>query len=358
MRIENKNKGENMNYKNFLDLQFSEIGIGTYLGNPDPITNESYKNTIKKGIELGVNVVDTAINYRDMESERVILEVLQEVDRSKVIISTKGGYFPRDNRLKIDNITKYLKEEFIDKGIITKDDITPYGNILTPKYIDWSFEKSLENLKTNYIDVYFLHNPEDQLQIVSKEKFYQKLWTVFRLLEGKVKEGKLRYYGLATWNGFRVEESHPQHLNLYEIFKIAKEVGGENHHFRFIQLPYNIAMIEAFKLKNQPYEGKYYSTLELANKLEIYTYISAPLLQKRVLRNFPENVKEMFKVKKDVHIPIQFVRSIPYVGTVLIGMSKVEHLLENIEIENYPKLEESEILNIIEKWESKKWNVG
>jgi aryl-alcohol dehydrogenase-like predicted oxidoreductase len=53
----------------------------------------------------------------------------------------------------------------------------------------------------------------------------------------------------------------------------------------------------------------------------------------------------MFKVKKDVHIPIQFVRSTPYVGTVLIGMSKVEHLLENIEIENYPKLEESEILN-------------
>jgi len=171
MRIENKNKGENMNYKNFLDLQLSEIGIGTYLENPDPITNENYKNTIKKGIELGVNVVDTAINYRDMESERVISEVLQEVDRSKIIISTKGGYFPRDNRLKIDSITKYLKEEFIDKGIITKDDITPYGNILTPKYIDWSFEKSLENLKTNYIDVYFLHNPEDQLQIVSKGKF-------------------------------------------------------------------------------------------------------------------------------------------------------------------------------------------
>jgi predicted aldo/keto reductase-like oxidoreductase len=73
------------------------------------------------------------------------------------------------------------------------------------------------------------------------------------------------------------------------------------------------------------------------------------LLQKRVLRNFPENVKEMFKVKKDVHIPIQFVRSTPYVGTVLIGMSKIEHLLENVEIENYPKLEESEILNIIEK---------
>jgi len=70
MRIENKNKGENMNYKNFLDLQLSEIGIGTYLGNPDPITNESYKNTIKKGIELGVNVVDTAINYRDIESEK------------------------------------------------------------------------------------------------------------------------------------------------------------------------------------------------------------------------------------------------------------------------------------------------
>lgn len=332
-----------MNYKNFLDLKLSEIGIGTYLGSPDENTNKNYEETIKKAVKLGINVVDTAINYRDMESERVIGRVLQQTDRKSLIISTKGGYFPRDSRLKVENITQYLKENFIDKGIVSKEDITPYGNMLTPKYIDWSFEKSLENLDTDYIDIYFLHNPEDQLQIVDKQTFYKKLWTVFRLLEGKVNQGKLRYYGLATWNGFRVPPDHIQHLNLFEIFDIAKDVGGENHHFRFIQLPYNLAMTESYTLKNQYYNGKLYSTLEATQILGIYTYISAPLFQGRVVRKFDENAKKLFKVEKDVHIPIQFVRSTPGVGTVLVGMSKVNHLLENIEIEKYPKLEKEEI---------------
>ena len=59
MRIENKNKGENMNYKNFLDLQLSEIGIGTYLGNPDSITNESYKNTeiVQKLLQFNCDII-------------------------------------------------------------------------------------------------------------------------------------------------------------------------------------------------------------------------------------------------------------------------------------------------------------
>lgn len=336
-----------MNYKNFLNLKLSEIGIGTYLGNPDEETNKNYKETIKTAIELGINVIDTAINYRDMESERVIGEVLSTTDRKKLVISTKGGYFPRDKRVKINDITKYLKENFIDKNIVKPEDITPYGNILSPTYINWSFEKSLENLNTDYIDVYFLHNPEDQLTIVSREKFYRKLWTVFRLLEGKVAEGKLRYYGLATWNGFRVLPDHVQYLNLLDIYNIAKEVGGENHHFRFIQLPYNIAMLEAYKLKNQNYYNQPLSTLELAEKLGIYTYISAPLFQKRVLRQFPDRIKSLLKVEKDVHVPLQIVRSTPGVGTVLIGMSKVVHLKENIEIENYQKLDNNDLENIL-----------
>ncbi len=336
-----------MNYKNFLDLKLSEIGIGTYLGNLDEETNKNYKETIKKGIELGINVIDTAINYRDMESERVIAEVLSNINRKDVILSTKGGYFPKDSRVKINDITRYLKENFIDKNIVKPEDITPYGNILSPTYIDWSFEKSLENLNTDYIDVYFLHNPEDQLTIVSKEKFYRKLWTVFRLLEGKVAEGKLRYYGLATWNGFRVLPDHTQYLNLLDIYNIANEVGGDNHHFRFIQLPYNIAMLEAYKLKNQNYNNQSLSTLELAEKLGIYTYISAPLFQKRILRQFPDRTKSLLKVERDVHVPIQIVRSTPGVGTVLIGMGKILHLKENIEIENYQKLDNNDLENIL-----------
>ncbi|MEJ5172400.1 MAG: aldo/keto reductase [Hydrogenothermaceae bacterium] len=336
-----------MIYKNFMDMNLSELGIGTYLGNPDRETSERYKEVIKIAITFGINVVDTAINYRAMESERSIGEVLQEIERDKLIISTKGGYFPQDARLSIENMSKYIKENFIDKNLFTKEDITPYGNILTPSYIDWSFEKSLENLNTNYVDVYFLHNPEDQLTICDRERFYRKIWTVFRLLEGKVSEGKLRYYGIATWNGLRVEYPHKQHINLKDIYNIATEVGGNNHHFRFVQFPYNVAMVEGYKLKNQKIDGEFYTLFEVCEKLGLYTYISAPLLQGRVLRAFPEETKRLFKVEKDSHLPIQFVRSTPGVGTVLIGTSHTEHLLENVEIEKIPKLTTQEFEKII-----------
>jgi len=335
-----------MIYKKFLDLELSEIGIGTYLGNPDIQTDKNYEEAIKTAIELGVNVIDTAINYRNMKSERVIGKVIKNYDRKNLVISTKGGYFPIDADLNITDITKYLKENFIDTGIISKEDITPYGNIISPKYIDWSFEKSLENLNTDYIDIYFLHNPEDQLQIIDKEKFYRKLWATFRLLEGKIKENKLRYYGIATWNGLRAKQTDKQYLNLKEIYDIAVEVGGENHHFRFIQLPYNVAMTEAYSLKNQ--EGNL-SVLELSKKLNIYVYTSATLFQGRVIRQLPDITKQIFKVEKDIHVSIQFVRSTPNIGTALIGMSKKEHVIENLEIEKYPKLTPEEFEALFEK---------
>ena len=335
-----------MNYKTFYSLKLSEIGLGTYLGNPDKETDTSYYNTIKKAISFGVNVIDTAINYRNMRSERVIGEVLYQVERDNLVISTKGGYIPVDSDYA-KNPQEWFRRELLDSGILSKSDITPYGNVLTPKYISWSFNRSLKNLKTSYIDVYFIHNPEDQLQFLSREVFYERLKSVFSFLEEKVQEGKLKFYGLATWNGFRVPESNKQFLDLPYIVNLANEVAGDNHHFRFIQLPYNLAMPEAYFLKNQSINGEKMSTLEASEKLGIYTYISAPLLQGRLLSNLPEALKDILKVPKENLIPIQFVRSTPGVGTVLIGMSKEEHLKQNLEIENYEKVSKETIETLI-----------
>jgi aryl-alcohol dehydrogenase-like predicted oxidoreductase len=337
-----------MIYKDFLGYSFSELGIGTYLGKADEETDKGYYEVIKTGIELGINVVDTAINYRNMRSEQIIGKVLKVVDRNRVFVSTKGGYIAVPYDIDVD-ATTWFKEELVKTKIVSPKDITDTGNILTPMYIDWSFERSLKNLQTDYIDVYFLHNPEDQLLKFDRETFYKKIWTVFRLLEGKVSEGKLKFYGLATWNGFRVPQDHQQYLDLKRIYEIAKEVGGENHHFKFIQFPYNLAMIEAFALKNQTLDGENLSVLEASQKLGLYTYISAPLMQRRLIRPVHQEVLSRFRVEKYSHIPIQFVRSTPGVGTVLIGTSKREHLLENIGIEKVPPLPAEEILKMIEK---------
>ena len=334
-----------MRYKEFLDLKLSELGEGTYLGDLDEETDRRYEETIKLALERGINVIDTAINYRYMKSERVIGRVLEEVGRESAVISTKGGYVPFDADSGEDPKV-FFEENFLKGGLIDLNEMTPQGHYLGAKFIDWCFEKSLENLKTDYIDVYFLHNPEEQLLFTERERFYEKVAECFSLLEEKRKEGKLRYYGLATWHGFRVPEGARQHLDLSRLFTIAREVGGENHGFRFLQLPYNLGMHEAFSLKNQTLGGEKVSTLTACRKLGIYVYTSASLYQGNVIGRVPDKLKERFGIQKDVLVALQFVRSTPGVGTALVGMSRKEHLLENLEIGSYPPMSEEEFLSL------------
>ena len=82
-------------------LTLSSIGIGTYLGNPDEATDLNYANAIVRAVESGVNVIDTAANYRFQRSERSIgraLATLSErgFSRDELVICTKGGYLPFD----------------------------------------------------------------------------------------------------------------------------------------------------------------------------------------------------------------------------------------------------------------------
>ena len=83
-----------MERKNFLGLSISELGVGTYLGDPDQATSEGYKQVIRTAYKRGINVVDTAIVYRYMKSERDVGAVAKELGRENLIISTKGGYVP------------------------------------------------------------------------------------------------------------------------------------------------------------------------------------------------------------------------------------------------------------------------
>ena len=334
-----------MRYKELAGYRLSEIGIGTYLGDLDEGTDRRYFETIKVGVERGVNVVDTAINYRYMKSERVIGRVIREVGREKLFISTKGGYIPFDAEAEEDPKV-FFEENFLKTGLVDPNEMTPQGHYLGGRFIDWCFEKSLENLGTDRIDVYFLHNPEEQLLFTEREKFYDKLRECFDVLEGKVREGKLEFYGLATWHGFRIPRGARQHLDLIEILNLAEEVGGKEHRFKVIQLPYNLGMHEAFSLKNQRVDGEEVSTLEACRRLGIYVYTSASLYQGNVIGRVPQKLKERFGLESDVLVALQFVRSTPGVGTALVGMSRLEHLEENLGIEDVEPLREEEFLSL------------
>ncbi len=331
--------------KHFLDFELSELGVGTYLGEPDDKTSKEYIEVIKGALAKGVNVVDTAIVYRYMKSERDIGSIVKELGKGSLVISTKGGYVPYDIDSGADP-KDYFYENFVNTGIIKLEEMTPQGHYLSAKFINWCLEKSLENMRTDHVDIYFLHNPEEQLSFFSRESFNRKIRECFEYLESQVKVGRIRYYGLATWSGFRVAPTSRQYLNLSELLKIAVDVAGEDHHFRFIQLPYNLGMPEAFTLKNQELNGKKLSSIEACKELGLYVYTSASIYQGRVIGRVPQALKEKLKVSSDVLASLQFVLSTPGVGTALVGMSKLRHLEENLEIRNFERLSPEEFFSL------------
>ena len=98
-----------------------------------------------------------------------------------------------------------------------------------------------------------------------------------------------------------------------QMVEAAREIGGEAHGFRFIQLPFNLAMPEAVDVANETIDGEEMSVVEAAKRLGVTVVASASLLQGRIP---PADA-------------IQFVGETD-ITTALIGMSKVEHVEENL----------------------------
>ena len=75
-------------------LSLSSLGIGTYLGGDDAKTDALYAASVRRALQLGLNVVDTAINYRYQRSERTVGAALRESGhpRDAIVLCSKGGY--------------------------------------------------------------------------------------------------------------------------------------------------------------------------------------------------------------------------------------------------------------------------
>ena len=69
-------------FRSFDRLTLSSIGIGTYLGNPDDLTDKLVQDAIKSSITTGVNIIDTAINYRSQKAERSVGRAISELIES------------------------------------------------------------------------------------------------------------------------------------------------------------------------------------------------------------------------------------------------------------------------------------
>ena len=146
-------------------IKVSEIGFGAWTIALDwwgkKIEEDEAKRMLKKAYDVGINFFETADMYGKGKSERLIGEVFKDM-RNEIVISSKYGYdFSQVEQIGHAELPQHFDPEFTKKAL----------------------NASLERLKTNYIDVYGLHNPK--LNHIRDD-------SSFNALNGLIDEGKIK----------------------------------------------------------------------------------------------------------------------------------------------------------------------
>lgn len=329
-------------FRDWAGLALSSVGLGTYLGAEDAATDRAYEEAVTRAVGLGLNVLDSAVNYRGQRSERAIGAALRAMAgsgrfaRAEVVLASKGGFIPADSG---DGASRSGAQGYIRSGIVASGDIVAGCHCMTPRYLADQLERSRVNLGVETLDVYYLHNPEMQLQEVDRPTFLARIRAAFEFMEGAVAAGKIRWYGAATWTGLRQEPAAADYLSLTELVGVATAVAGKSHHFRVLQLPYNLGMTEAFTARNQRAGRERVSLLEAARRLDLFVMTSASIYQGKLASGLPPVVAQFLPgLDTDAQRALQFVRSTPGVGTALVGMARAAHVEANARVCAVPPL--------------------
>jgi hypothetical protein len=261
----------------------AKIGFGCYR-----IDNriEEHFSALHKAIHSGIRIIDTSANYCDGRSEILIGNVLNDLitsgklKREDVTLITKGGYIQGTNyqfaMKKLKSGTPFPEVVEFEEGL---------WHCIHPEFLEDQINRQLHRLDQNnggYIDVYLLHNTEYYLRNARKNAFekedsqkvyYKRIKEAFEYLEEKVKEGKIKYYGISS-NTFPLNDVLFDFTSLEKVYEVAQEISPDNH-FRYIQLPFNLLESEACLNKNQCGHTK--SVLEYAKEKGIHVITNRPL---------------------------------------------------------------------------------
>lgn len=148
--------------------EVNPFGLGTNtIGSPNinpEISDVLAKDILREGLSVGLNFIDTAFYYGLGHSEEVVGAVLKEMGmRSKVLLATKGGHREEGTTLKVDN---------------------------HPDFLVQSVHQSLRRLQTDYLDVFYIHFPDEDTPK------YEAVGALQRLKE----EGLLRAIGVSNFS--------------------------------------------------------------------------------------------------------------------------------------------------------------
>ncbi|MDH5301629.1 MAG: aldo/keto reductase [Gammaproteobacteria bacterium] len=320
-------------------IQLSSLGLGTFPGEASSEQDAVLGQLVSQALQQGVNVIDTAAHYRYGRSLAAIGAGIRDamaggVPREAMFVVSKGGFLTLRGGRPAD-MAAWFEKEIVQAGLGTMDDLAKGAHLLTPQYINYQLDLSRQLLGLETLDAFLVDQPEVHIERIGKEKLNQRLLSVFVQLEQAVAEGRLRYYGISTFDGFRVETDHPLFQSLTSMMglaeKAAQQVTGKNdgkHHFRLVQLPFNQVMNEGFTRFNQATgQDNIASTLQAAWQLKLYVMGSHSLMKGRLAQYSSEALLLATPtLANSAQRALQFCRSTPGIGTALVGVHRAEHL--------------------------------
>ncbi len=337
----------------FAGVEVSSLAIGTYLGPMDEITDHKVTQAVLASFDRGVNFVDSAINYRGQRAERSIGEAIKramltkKITREEIFVSTKAGFIPYEGS-PVPDIKKLFQENYVTKGVARMSDLIAGCHCMEPAFLLDQIERSRKNLGLETIDLFYLHNPETQLEELPARIFFDKLFEAFVMLESAVKDGKIAAYGMATWDAFRDEETAQTYVPLEKCVEIATLAAGKvsagKHHFVAIQLPLNLAAPEAALLPNQSIGGKKLPAIDAAQELGLSIAVSIPLFQARLCHDLPDFIMKTFKADySQAFCALSFATSWPAVNAAMVGMKDPAHVAHNLGFLQEPRLDRAQL---------------
>jgi len=224
-------------------LHVSRLGFGGY--RIDDETPE-HEHALVAALEGGINLIDTSSNYSDGGSERLVGALVRRnpANREERVVVTKVGYVQGSN-LDVARAREQMGRPYADLVLYQEG----CWHCIHPEFLADQLERSMMRLSVERVDILLLHNPEYYLMdaqqrgesdsAAAHQEFDRRILEAFRFLEEQVKEGRIGYYGVSS-NTLVGPEGAPTTTSWKRMLELAREAGGDQHHFAVIQMPLNL----------------------------------------------------------------------------------------------------------------------
>ncbi len=306
-----------MNYRKLgkYGLKVSEISIGGWLTYGGAVDEKHTSQIILRAIEHGINFIDIADIYARGESERVIGKAISEITRSDLVISSKV-FWPMS-----DNIN--------DRG-------------LSRKHIVESVEKSLKRIGTDYLDIYFCHRYDPEVEIEE----------VVCAMDDLVRQGKVLYWGTSVWDSLQLERAISDCKTMRRYLP-AVEQPRYNMIDRHIEVDimdtcasHGMGLVVWSPLCQGLLTGKYNNGIPADSRGGATEWLGKDLAEANI-----EKVRKLATLSADLQMTISqlalaWVLRQPAISSAITGATRLEQLDENVAVSG--KVLDDETLGRIE----------